>query len=75
MATANPLQTQIERLFAAGTRAAEDPAAMGCFLTLRTALEQGEVRAASPDPGLPCGWRVNTWVKQGILLGFRLGVL
>jgi 2,3,4,5-tetrahydropyridine-2-carboxylate N-succinyltransferase len=48
---------------------------MSAFLSLRTALESGEVRAASPDQASPTGWRVNAWVKQGILLGFRLGVL
>jgi 2,3,4,5-tetrahydropyridine-2-carboxylate N-succinyltransferase len=48
---------------------------MAAFLQLRAALERGEVRAASPDPASPSGWRVNAWVKQGILLGFRLGVL
>jgi 2,3,4,5-tetrahydropyridine-2-carboxylate N-succinyltransferase len=48
---------------------------MSAFLELRAALEAGEVRAASPDADLPCGWRVNAWVKQGILLGFRLGAL
>jgi len=31
------------------------------------------VRAAEPDSSTPTGWRVNTWVKQGILLGFRFG--
>jgi len=31
------------------------------------------VRAAEPDPSSPTGWRVNAWVKQGILLGFRFG--
>ena len=46
---------------------------MEAFLFLRTALESGEIRSASPDPGSPTGWRVNAWVKQGILLGFRLG--
>jgi 2,3,4,5-tetrahydropyridine-2-carboxylate N-succinyltransferase len=39
------------------------------------ALEQGAARAAEPDPSSPTGWRVNAWVKQGILLGFRLGKL
>ena len=34
---------------------------------------RGEVRAAEPDAAAPTGWRVNTWVKQGILLGFRFG--
>jgi 2,3,4,5-tetrahydropyridine-2-carboxylate N-succinyltransferase len=33
-------------------------------------LEAGRVRAAEPGPD---GWRVNAWVKKGILLGFRLG--
>lgn len=40
---------------------------------LRTALSQGQVRAAEPDPSAAGGWRVNAWVKQGILLGFRVG--
>jgi 2,3,4,5-tetrahydropyridine-2-carboxylate N-succinyltransferase len=31
------------------------------------------VRAAEPDPSTETGWRVNTWVKQGILLGFKFG--
>jgi 2,3,4,5-tetrahydropyridine-2,6-dicarboxylate N-succinyltransferase len=42
---------------------------------LRQALSSGEVRAAEPDATTPTGWRVNTWVKQGILLAFRTGVL
>jgi len=69
------LQKTIERFFAAGPGAIGDDAAMTAFLTLRAAIEAGEVRAASPDPSAPTGWRVNAWVKQGILLGFRLGVL
>ena len=36
-------------------------------------LNSGAVRAAEPDPAQPTGWRVNAWVKKGILLGFRLG--
>jgi 2,3,4,5-tetrahydropyridine-2-carboxylate N-succinyltransferase len=31
------------------------------------------VRSAEPDAAAFGGWRVNTWVKQGILLGFRFG--
>ena len=54
---------------------ASDPAAMKAFLALRSSLERGEVRAAQPDATSRTGWRVNAWVKQGILLGFRLGVL
>ena len=40
------------------------------FNELRRRLTTGEVRSASPGP---TGWVANTWVKQGILLGFRLG--
>jgi 2,3,4,5-tetrahydropyridine-2-carboxylate N-succinyltransferase len=36
-------------------------------------LGQGTIRAAEPDAASPAGWRVNRWVKQGILLGFRFG--
>jgi 2,3,4,5-tetrahydropyridine-2-carboxylate N-succinyltransferase len=39
---------------------------------LLAALEAGTVRAAEPDPATPVGWRVNAWVKAGILLGFRI---
>ena len=73
--TINNLQQHIERYFAAGTAAAGDPAAMDAFLELRSALERGDARAASPDPASRTGWTVNAWVKQGILLGFRLGAL
>jgi 2,3,4,5-tetrahydropyridine-2-carboxylate N-succinyltransferase len=69
------LQSQIERYFSAGSSAIGDPAAMEAFVALRTALESGEIRSASPDPTSSTGWTVNAWVKQGILLGFRLGAL
>jgi 2,3,4,5-tetrahydropyridine-2-carboxylate N-succinyltransferase len=66
------LQTTIESLFAAGA-GADKMAARAAFAELRQALSTGAVRSASPDPASPSGWRVNTWVKQGILLGFRFG--
>jgi 2,3,4,5-tetrahydropyridine-2-carboxylate N-succinyltransferase len=69
------LQKLIERYFSAGPSAIGDPTAMDAFVEFRGALERGEVRSASPDPTAPHGWRVNVWVKQGILLGFRLGAL
>ena len=69
------LQEEIERHFAAGAAAASRPAAMSAFAELRAAMEAGEVRAAEPDASAPSGWRVNAWVKKGILLGFRLGTL
>jgi len=39
----------------------------------RAALSAGEIRAAEPDPDALHGWRVNPWVKRGILLAFRFG--
>jgi 2,3,4,5-tetrahydropyridine-2-carboxylate N-succinyltransferase len=69
------LQANIERFFAAGAEAVGDRGAMHAFLELRGALSAGRVRAAEPDSETPLGWRVNAWVKQGILLGFRLGTL
>ena len=48
---------------------------MAAFEELRAALEAGKVRAAEQDDASATGWRVNTWVKKGILLGFRLGHL
>ena len=69
------LQQSIEAHFAAGPSALSSPEAHQAFAVFRDALERGEIRAAAPDPGAQSGWRVNVWVKQGILLGFRLGAL
>jgi len=66
------LQRAIESLFAAGA-GADKTAAREAFFALQRALSRGEVRAAEPDHAAPSGWRVNGWVKQGILLGFRFG--
>jgi 2,3,4,5-tetrahydropyridine-2-carboxylate N-succinyltransferase len=43
------------------------------FSRFKQALNTGRIRAAEPDESQPSGWRVNGWVKKGILLGFRLG--
>ena len=43
------------------------------FYEFKDALNQGRIRAAEPDRAAPAGWRVNGWVKKGILLGFRMG--
>lgn len=69
------LRQQIENFFTAGSAAVGDPTPLAAFEELRNALEAGEVRSAEPDAAAPTGWRVNAWVKQGILLGFRLGHL
>ena len=69
------LQERIEGWFAKGAEAVGNDEAMHAFLELRDGLERGELRAAEPDGLVPLGWRVNAWVKRGILLGFRLGHL
>ncbi len=68
------LQTDIEQLFDLGDRA-EALMARAAFVRLRDALSDGSVRAAEPDAEAITGWRVNSWVKKGILLGFRFGRL
>ncbi len=45
------------------------------FLAFRDQLNKGQVRSAEPDAEQISGWRVNSWVKKGILLGFRMGGL
>jgi 2,3,4,5-tetrahydropyridine-2-carboxylate N-succinyltransferase len=69
------LQERIENYFAAGADAIGTSGALAFFEELRDGLESGKLRAAEPDASKPTGWRVNAWVKQGILLGFRLGKL
>ena len=68
------LQVQIEALF-------DQPSAhftekdQRLFRKFKEALNDGEIRAAQPDASAPSGWRVNSWVKKGILLGFRMGAI
>ncbi len=69
------LQHHIEHWFSLGSEAVGNSDALSAFHTLRHALESGSVRSAEPDASQPTGWRVNAWVKRGILLGFRLGHL
>ncbi len=45
------------------------------FQEFKEALNAGKARAAEPDPAAASGWRVNGWVKKGILLGFRMGAV
>src|SRR5207302_5350587 len=55
----------------AAARAVErDAEARNVFLDYREQLTHGKIRAAEKING---EWRVNIWVKQGILLGFRIG--
>ncbi len=65
------LKSAIEHLSTRETLGDPDEARR-TFLDFRAALTRGEVRAAERVAG---HWIVNAWVKQGILLGFRLGEL
>ncbi len=51
------------------------PAHFALFQSFKDALNAGAARAAEPDEKSPSGWRVNAWVKKGILLGFRIGAI
>jgi 2,3,4,5-tetrahydropyridine-2-carboxylate N-succinyltransferase len=68
------MQSAIEALFE------ERPSAYSAehqrlFARFKEELNAGRVRAAEPDEAAASGWRVNGWVKKGILLGFRMGEL
>src|SRR6201997_1155697 len=65
------LKSSIERLSTQG-EVEHDPEARKTFLEFRDQLTQGKIRAAEKKGG---HWTVNLWVKQGILLGFRLGAI
>jgi 2,3,4,5-tetrahydropyridine-2-carboxylate N-succinyltransferase len=65
------LKSAIERLASLG-EVEHKPEARTIFLQFRDELTQGKIRAAEKRSGR---WTVNGWVKQGILLGFRLGEL
>ena len=66
------LADEITSLFEQGAAASKQQA-RDAFTRLRGELSAGRVRSAEPDPSSPTGWRVNAWVKQGILLGLRWG--
>jgi 2,3,4,5-tetrahydropyridine-2,6-dicarboxylate N-succinyltransferase len=67
-----PLREQIESIAArpGNEFSSEDRAVFG---ELKSALNRGEVRAAEKSESGK--WQVNSWVKQGILLGFRMGAI
>jgi 2,3,4,5-tetrahydropyridine-2-carboxylate N-succinyltransferase len=66
------LQFEIEALYD-GKPADYSDADFQLFAAFKDGLNHGHIRAAEPDAGSPTGWRVNAWVKKGILLGFRMG--
>jgi 2,3,4,5-tetrahydropyridine-2-carboxylate N-succinyltransferase len=71
----NDLEQRIEHAFSLGAAAVAERSSIDAFNELRDALEAGTLRSAEPDASTPLGWKVNAWVKRGILLGFRLGSL
>jgi len=69
------LASRIDSAFQQGAQAADPAESESAFYELRDALTCGTIRAAEPDSTHSHGWRVNAWVKRGILLGFRIGQL
>lgn len=68
------MQVEIERLFDEKPETYTDEH-FGLFQRFKQALNAGQIRAAEPDSSTRTGWRVNAWVKKGILLGFRMGTV
>jgi len=68
------MRADIEKLFD------EKPASytedhFALFARFKQELNAGNVRSAEPDASTRSGWRVNTWVKKGVLIGFRMGAV
>ena len=68
------LRQNIEELFDAKPACYEAPH-WELFGQFKAALNAGEIRSAEPDASTPSGWRVNSWVKKGVLIGFRIGAV
>lgn len=68
------LQSQIESLFDSPP-ASYTEEHFALFHQFKAALNAGTIRSAEPDASSPTGWKVNAWVKKGVLLGFRLGAI
>jgi len=66
------LQRQIEELFRQEISVLDRTQALRVFKEFIFFLNRGEIRAAVKEGE---DWRVNSWVKMGILLGFRLGTM
>jgi 2,3,4,5-tetrahydropyridine-2,6-dicarboxylate N-succinyltransferase len=68
------MQAEIEKLFdeKPETYSSEQ---FDLFQRFKLALNSGAIRAAEPDASTKTGWRVNAWVKKGVLAGFRMGAI
>jgi 2,3,4,5-tetrahydropyridine-2-carboxylate N-succinyltransferase len=69
-----PIKAAIEKLFEEkpSTYTEND---FRSFAQFKQALNEGKARSAEPDSSTCTGWRVNTWVKKGILVGLRMGTI
>jgi 2,3,4,5-tetrahydropyridine-2-carboxylate N-succinyltransferase len=67
-----PLREEIKAL-SSRTDTEFTPENRALFDEFKASLNRGEIRAA--ERSADGTWRVNAWVKQGILLGFRMGQL
>ncbi len=68
------MRAEIEKLFDEKP-AVYTEAHFALFARFKQELNEGRVRSAEPDPSARSGWRVNTWVKKGVLVGFRMGAV
>ena len=68
------MQSEIEKLFDEKPQTYTNEH-FRLFQRFQQALNAGEIRSAQPDSSTKTGWRVNTWVKKGILTGFRMGAV
>jgi len=66
------LSVEIEHLYATDTKGLDRGRALQVFNEFKFFLNRGDIRAAERTSD---GWKVNLWVKQGLLLGFRIGAL
>ena len=68
----HPLEAEIQALFQNPPAGGYTAGHFSLLADFRQALNAGEIRAAYSEAGV---WKVNAWVKAGILLGFRIGTL
>jgi 2,3,4,5-tetrahydropyridine-2-carboxylate N-succinyltransferase len=68
------IEKRVEVLVAIPAKSPLPKDARAVVESLLDALEQGTIRAAAKDPTTG-EWRAVPWVKRGILLGFRVGVI
>lgn len=70
--TTQELTSAIESLFPLSSEEIQKNDGMEIFYYFKKMLNSGEIRAAEKIGDI---WKVNEWVKKGILIGFRMGKL